>query len=345
MYLLPEKMRCRSFSSFLLVLSSSSRLVHPTSAFKTSLKRIPKPFGKTASSPGVTVSTKMFLSSPFSTTTTTNQGGENYHEENLRFLVLDEPTESTQDEAKRLLAETDAQNSKKLLAVLANQQTNGRGTKGRTWEGKKGNVHLTIAVPLDQIPVTITLLPLQIGVLIANCLQDMLLKYHQIHDNNVQPMVKWPNDVLVDERKIAGVLIENWISTSSSDQTCWFLVGIGINVAFAPSNLPAGVRPAACLHDFYEEELPESAAQDLGRDLTHAFMDWILVQESSPTIDRSEMEAQVLKDWKSLTKFGQQYTIRETGEQVTTLDIQSDGQLKVRGADGRERLLVSDYFH
>jgi BirA family biotin operon repressor/biotin-[acetyl-CoA-carboxylase] ligase len=279
-------------------------------------------------------------------TDTENEDNFNNYKDTLTLYCLEEPIDSTQDETKRRLLEREENDKSgcptKALAVLASQQTSGRGTNGRTWEGQTGNVHLTIAVPMNQIPVTITLLPLQVGVLIAHGIRDFLSR-QQKHNVAKQLTVKWPNDVLLDDCKIAGVLIENWLSPS--DQTCWLLIGVGINVAYAPTNLPSGVRPATCLNDVYQDKslFPEDASRHLGAALARAFIDWITVNRHGNNL--SIVEAQVLKNWRSLAKFGQLYTIRETGEEVRTLDIQKDGQLKVRGADGRERLLVSDYFH
>jgi Biotin/lipoate A/B protein ligase family len=93
---------------------------------------------------------------------------------------------STQDEARRLLRETYEQQQQqqdqlqqadgatttttRYLAVIADEQAQGRGTQGRAWEGgnRRGNLFITICVPMDEIPVKLTLLPLQIAVLIAN---------------------------------------------------------------------------------------------------------------------------------------------------------------------------------
>ena len=284
----------------------------------------------------------------------------------LDLHCINGPIGSTQDETKRLLAnlsETKNGASGKLaLAVLASQQENGRGTQGRKWEGKRGNVYLTVVIPLDRVPVTITLLPLQIGVLIAQTLQRFLpatTPSQKDSENPYRPsiVVKWPNDVLVDDGKIAGVLIENWISPSSND--CWLLIGVGINVAFAPS-LPSGVREATCLQDCCdkhrnstnhkqstetgEEEriaLPDDTSRRMALTLVQGLLDWMMNTKGD---SKSTLETRVLQEFRSWAEFDQIYKIRETGEEVTTLDIQPDGQLKVRGADGQERDLVADYL-
>jgi biotin-[acetyl-CoA-carboxylase] ligase BirA-like protein len=259
----------------------------------------------------------------------------------VTFHHLTEPVESTQDEARRLLKQHD--NATKCLAVVADRQTHGRGTQGRKWEGedgRKGNLYLTVCVPFDAIPVTITLLPLQIAVLVAECVSKVVV--------DGKTTVKWPNDVLVDHSKISGTLIESEIV----DQTTWLLIGVGINVAFAPnlSESPGKqVRGATCLQSHTEEDLADSTALSLGQDFTNGLVDWLF----DKSIEKAAKEVQVIDNWKSFAEFGRKYELRATrleeeeqcyqGEEVVSIDIQSDGQLLVRGENGRERLLIADY--
>jgi len=272
----------------------------------------------------------------------------------LDMHFLEGPIGSTQDESKRLLLEMESDNCTTIrdtpkdplaLVVVAKEQINGRGTQGRTWEGTKGNVYLTIAVPLHRIPVTITLLPLKIGGLIAQTIQTFLSSNrtgeattHQRKDHKI--VVKWPNDVLLDGGKMAGVLIENW-SSPKKNVSSWFLIGIGINVAFAPS-LPSDVRTAACLQDYSTVMLDETASQTMALTLVDQFVTWILNNHHAE--DKAMLEASILQEFRSWTEFHRDYKIRETGEQVTTLDVLPDGQLRVRGANGQERTLVADYL-
>ena len=95
----------------------------------------------------------------------------------LMFHHLKEPVGSTQDEARRLLRERHGEEAGKCLAVLADQQDQGRGTHGRKWEslpGRAGNMYLTICVPMDQIPVTLTLSPLPVTVLAPRYVSRLL---------------------------------------------------------------------------------------------------------------------------------------------------------------------------
>jgi BirA family biotin operon repressor/biotin-[acetyl-CoA-carboxylase] ligase len=274
----------------------------------------------------------------------------------LMFHHLKQPVGSTQDEARRLLRERHGDEAGKCLAVLADQQNQGRGTHGRKWEaipGRAGNMYLTICLPMDQVPVTLTLLPLQVGVLAARYV-SRLLEACRVSNNPsnkiVQSTVKWPNDVLIDDKKVSGTLIESEVI----DGTSWLLVGIGVNVAFAPSLTESPgkqVRGATYLQEYCPDNLlPQDTAAILGLDLANALVEWVVDRET----DKTTKELKVIEDWKSFASFGGIYELRgdiaaenagtHVGENVVTVDIQNDGQLVVRGEDGVQRSLIADYM-
>jgi BirA family biotin operon repressor/biotin-[acetyl-CoA-carboxylase] ligase len=272
------------------------------------------------------------------------------------------PIGSTQDEARRLLrgrtASTNNNNStaSSFFAVVADQQTAGRGTSGRTWESSSGNLYLTVALPLASIPVTLTLLPLQIAVLVASR-AEQILKAVGSHEGSdaassaAKVRVKWPNDVLVDGAKLSGTLIES----ETIDAASWFLIGIGINVQEAPSLAQSPGkhgRATVSLQDYCPTtRLPPTTALYLGIDLAYALADWV----TDKTVTRDEANTIVLQAWKARVDWGESYEIRSddireeeasthVGERVVSIALVDDGQLRVRGADGKERLLVADYF-
>lgn len=125
------------------------------------------------------------------------------------FAKLD----STMLEAKRCLT---MRNECPQL-IIAGEQSQGRGRFGRIWFAPKGNLYLSyiqpIAHPVDQIPVIVS-------VAVAEVLQKL------IGANGSAVTLKYPNDVLVNEKKICGILIEKWEP--------FYSVGVGINVASSP---------------------------------------------------------------------------------------------------------------
>ncbi|HXE83145.1 MAG TPA: biotin--[acetyl-CoA-carboxylase] ligase [Gemmatimonadales bacterium] len=104
--------------------------------------------------------------------------------------------------------------------VLAEEQTAGRGRDGRTWRSPAGGVWLGM---LLRAPVPVAgVLSLRIGLVLADVVEAVV--------PGRRPALKWPNDVLVNDRKVAGILCE---SRWQGDALQWLGVGIGINVANA----------------------------------------------------------------------------------------------------------------
>jgi BirA family biotin operon repressor/biotin-[acetyl-CoA-carboxylase] ligase len=103
--------------------------------------------------------------------------------------------------------------------VTAGFQTAGRGRQGRTWTAPPGRALLLSLIVREVDP----LLPLRAGLAVADLAGPAAL-------------VKWPNDVLLDGRKVAGVLVE------ARPQEGWAVVGIGVNAAIDPAALPAELR-------------------------------------------------------------------------------------------------------
>jgi BirA family transcriptional regulator, biotin operon repressor / biotin---[acetyl-CoA-carboxylase] ligase len=114
--------------------------------------------------------------------------------------------------------------------VTAAEQSEGRGRQGRTWSAPAGKALLYSAVvrPLDERHM---LLPLAVP--LAVCEAAELL------EPAVRCGVKWPNDVLVEGRKLAGVLIE------ARPQDGWAVVGVGLNLTIAEDEFPAELRDRA----------------------------------------------------------------------------------------------------
>ena len=113
-----------------------------------------------------------------------------------------------------------AQSAPGGTVVLAEEQTAGRGRDGRTWRSPAGGVWLGM---LLRAPVPVAgVLSLRIGLVLADVVEAVV--------PGRRPALKWPNDVLVNDRKVAGILCE---SRWQGDALQWLGVGIGINVANA----------------------------------------------------------------------------------------------------------------
>jgi len=142
-------------------------------------------------------------------------------------LVALQSVGSTNDEATRL-AETGAAEG---TVVWSREQTGGRGRRGRHWASPIGNLYSsTILRPACSAPRAA-----ELGFVAALAVADMVPAGRDVR-------VKWPNDVLVDGGKIAGILPESAIGAGGEVEHV--VLGIGVNVAFAPQ-LPALPRRSA----------------------------------------------------------------------------------------------------
>ena len=217
--------------------------------------------------------------------------------------------DSTQDEVHRLASA----GAPAGTVVVADRQSAGRGSRGRRWESPSGGLWMSVmSRPLGGAGVE--LLSLRAGLATAAAL-DGLGGFPAV-------ALKWPNDVLVDGRKVGGILCEaRW----QGDQLAWVAVGIGLNVRNAP---PEGTRlPGAALAEWR----PDLAVDDVLRGLLaelHA------LDRGGPVLARPELAAWRRRDWLK----GRALRVPVAG---TADGIDADGALRVRRADASLELVRS----
>jgi BirA family biotin operon repressor/biotin-[acetyl-CoA-carboxylase] ligase len=166
-------------------------------------------------------------------------------------LVSLDTVGSTNDEASRL-ADAGAPEG---TVVWSREQTGGRGRRGRRWASPVGNLYtstiLRPACPAAQAA--------ELGFVAALAVADMVPEGRQTR-------VKWPNDVLVDGGKIAGILLES--AVGETGRVLHVVAGIGVNVGFAP-RLPDMRYPGAALGGTVE-----AALEKLVNALARRLADW-----------------------------------------------------------------------
>jgi BirA family biotin operon repressor/biotin-[acetyl-CoA-carboxylase] ligase len=143
-------------------------------------------------------------------------------------------------------------------ALLADLQTAGRGRAGRAWHSPSGNLHLSVLLRPNCPPAAAG----QLGILAALAVVDLL------RGLGLAPRLKWPNDVLVDGAKIAGVLVETGLD---SGRVAWAVVGIGLNIVAHPEDLP---YPATSLAALMPAPAPAELAPTLLAHLAARYSTW-----------------------------------------------------------------------
>lgn len=134
-------------------------------------------------------------------------------------LVALNRVDSTNDEAKRRAG----QGASDGTVVWARTQSAGRGRRGRPWSSPDGNLYVSIVLRPGKPPAEAAQLSLAAAVALAEALEILLPEGASVR-------CKWPNDVLVDGSKIAGILLES----SGGAEVDWVVVGCGVNVASHP---------------------------------------------------------------------------------------------------------------
>ncbi|MDE2640721.1 MAG: biotin--[acetyl-CoA-carboxylase] ligase [Chloroflexota bacterium] len=218
-------------------------------------------------------------------------------------------TGSTMDDARALARDGAAGGA----VVFAEEQTAGRGTRGRSWVSPAGqNLYFTIV--LRPSVAQIQRLSLITPVAIANAVEQTLGLY---------PRIKWPNDLQLGGKKFAGILIEGeW----TGDRPAFALVGVGVNVNFEPMAHAQLDRPATSL------------AIEKGRPLAREPLMAAIFASFERAFEGAEHPA-LFRGWRSRQALlGRPVTlsgsaaIREPGGIIegTAEDVAEDGALLVR---------------
>ena len=234
-----------------------------------------------------------------------------------RSLLVRESTTSTNDEAWAALAELGDG-----AAVIALEQTRGRGRAGRSWQQVPGRgLALSVALHLGCDVRQAGVIPLAAGL-------AALRAAHALGVGTAR--LKWPNDVLVDGRKLAGVLCEvRRVATGDA-----VVIGVGMNVRHAREDFPAPLREAATslALEGSDASLEDAAAEVL----TRLEPLWDEVQEG----DR----AAVLAAWSALAPhWGAWLRVRTPAGEVEGIAqrLDADGGLVVRTASGVETTVLA----
>jgi len=141
---------------------------------------------------------------------------------------------STMEEAHALARQGAAEGA----LVFAARQSQGRGRLGRVWESPEGGAYFSILLRPRRPTTEIPQLSLVAGLSLAEGIRQLARLY---------PSIRWPNDLLLDGKKVAGILVE---------ASAYVIIGVGVNVTTAPSNLPdTATSLSAAGHAFHPHQV------------------------------------------------------------------------------------------
>ncbi|MEM6932508.1 MAG: biotin--[acetyl-CoA-carboxylase] ligase [Pseudomonadota bacterium] len=239
-------------------------------------------------------------------------------------MILDEVDSTNAEAARRAAAgETGP------LWILARRQTAGRGRGARAWDVPAGNLAASYLFRPDCSPAEAALYSFTAGLAVAGLAAGLGASWQG-------GALKWPNDVLLNGRKLSGVLLE-----SGGGRECvgWIVIGVGVNLAILPdaaSLRPGAVAPTSITAEGGREVPPEEALTHLALNLER-FLD-IHAREGFGAI-RAHWLAQA-------ARLGQVIEARLAGRTVTGVfeDVDATGALVLRTPTGREEITAADVF-
>jgi BirA family biotin operon repressor/biotin-[acetyl-CoA-carboxylase] ligase len=239
-----------------------------------------------------------------------------------RRIVSVREIDSTNHLAFRM-AEEDAEDG---TVVLAESQIGGKGRLGRSWESPPGvNLYCSVILRPPILPVSAPQLTFLSAVAVARAIEAV---------THLQPRIKWPNDILVNGRKVAGLLNE---MSAETDTIHWVVLGIGVNINMGREQFPDRLRhPASSL--LLEEGSPVARAEftrTLLAILDSLYNDF-LCRGFEP----------VREEWLArATIQGQRVSVSSGNGEIegTVIGIDTDGALLLRRHDGfSHRVLTGD---
>jgi len=220
---------------------------------------------------------------------------------------------STNDEARRL-AEAGAA---ERLVVTGEIQTAGRGRQGRTWISPHGGLYVSFLLRPPVRPAQAGELGFGVAVAVAETVERLAPK--------AKAQCKWPNDVLADGRKIAGILLE---SRGTPEAVDWLVAGIGVNVVEAPETT---AWPAASLASLGGDASVERALETLAARFDEWYRRW-----------RVEGFAPLRESWLARAHgFGETLKVKRNGDEREGkfVGLDPSGALMLELSEGRRETI------
>ncbi len=220
------------------------------------------------------------------------------------------------------------------------EQTAGRGRRGRQWVNPRGNLAATLLIVPDVEPSVSATLGFVAGVALRSALAQVMpdtflksgLDRADSLNGSARVALKWPNDVLADGAKLAGILLE---ASKLPDGRHSIAVGIGINIVSAPTGLP---YPATCLADLGVDRSADQLFLALAEAWVDAFAMWN---------DGAGVSA-VLEQWREAAAgIGSPVAVSQNGDVLCGIfeTIDGAGRLIVRAEDNRRIAITAGDVH
>ncbi|WP_422370315.1 biotin--[acetyl-CoA-carboxylase] ligase [Hoeflea sp.] len=208
------------------------------------------------------------------------------------------------------------------LWITAERQTGGRARRGRSWVSEPGNLYASLLLINPAPWSAMASLPLAVTVAVYDAVAAVL------PGDQARFRIKWPNDLLIDGGKTAGILIES--ETVGEGRTA-VVIGCGLNIAHRPD---AGLYRTTCLREHGSAATPQELFARLVVSMDATLARW----------DRGQGVGSIREDWlERADGIGKPVTVNLPDRQIHGLfeGIDGDGRLVLAASDGTTQLIAS----
>ena len=226
------------------------------------------------------------------------------------------------DSTNRIAKELADDGAKEGTVVICETQSGGRGRLSRTWISPRGGLWFSFILRPQISPKRAPMVTLLTGVAVAKAIRGF----------GLDAKIKWPNDVLINERKVSGILTE---MDTNSDVVNYIVVGVGIN---------ANVDRTVFLEELKDRatSLKEELKTEISRiELMQSFLQEL---EHYYTSFKNKNYECVISEWKRLSgTLGGHVRIETPAEEIEgeAIDINSDGALILEQSDGSKKTIFA----
>ncbi len=224
------------------------------------------------------------------------------------------------NEVAKYLAEKGAEDG---TVVVAETQNKGKGRRGKTWISPPGGIWMSVILRPEIPPHRASQLTLVTGVVVAKTIKEEL---------NIDVGIKWPNDILIGDKKVCGILTE---VNATMDKVNYLVVGIGIDMNVDVPMLPSDLQKGAT-----------SLKNELDTEINGALLvqKFLLKFENIYNDFKDGKLPEILNEWRAMSStIGTSVEVRTRGKRVQgyAVGINGEGILILEMEDGSLRKMIS----
>ena len=235
-----------------------------------------------------------------------------------------EEIDSTQNFAQNIAADKKENGT----IIIAEKQTSGRGRLDRKWTSPKGGIWFSLIIHPKFDVSSSTLIPILSAVALSKSIKSVL---------DIETEVKWPNDITMNGKKVAGVLVDASFQTNSID---YLILGIGINFDIDAKKLEKRLTKTP---NFYGiDSLRGKEDKTPPKKLLKEFL--LQFEKNLFQFDKGE-KSKIIKEWtKRAAGIGKKITINTSNGKISGISqgIDNDGALKIKTRNEIKKIYVGD---